>query len=423
MLTLRVVPDKSISHRALYYALLARGTSRIRELSPALDVQRTLRVIRALGACLRWKGETLHVEGTGGRLREPGRPLYAGNSGTTVRIGLGVATLLPGTTVWYGDTSLHRRPMDRVIRPLVERGAVVLAREDRFLPLALRGGRPAPFAGRLPVASAQVKSALLFSGLFAEGPTRVEEPAPSRDHTERLFQHAGLPITIKNETTVELDPVGELPPLDLTVPGDPSSAAVFAALAILAGVPIRFEHLLLNPRRTRFFEFLARMGHDVRREQELQAPEPVGQLELVPGARLRPVEVLPEDVPRVVDEVFFLTLLASQAEGTSRFTGLSELRVKESDRFRTTLRILRAAGLEVRELPDGWEVPGPQKIRRPSRWIPTRDHRMVMLQAVILAVSGGSVDPRLLSPAGISDPWFVRNLETCVRALASSDIR
>lgn len=421
MLTLRVVPDKSISHRALFYALLASGTSVIRNLSPAEDVKRTERVIRALGGRTRRDGSVLLVEGTGGKLREPPRPLYAGNSGTTVRIGMGVAALLPGITVWYGDASLSRRPMDRVLMPLRDRGILSLARGNRFLPVTLKGGNPGPYRGRLPVASAQVKSALLFSGLFAEGPTRVEEPAPSRDHTERLFRFMGLPVRVKGETVVEMEPVKGLPPLELTVPGDPSAAAFFAAFALLTGIPLRLEHLLLNPRRTRFFAFLHMMGHEVRLFEEEHLPEPVGWVEVAPGVSPRPLDVRPEDVPQVVDEVFLLALLATQAQGTSRFEGLSELRVKESDRLRTTAAILRASGLEIRELPDGWEIPGPQKIQPPSRWISTHDHRMVMLQAVLWGTFGKMPPARLLIPARISDPWFEENLARCVRALGSSD--
>ncbi len=422
MLTLRVVPDKSISHRVLFYALLARGTSRIRNLSPADDVQRTFRVIRALGARIRREGEVFHIQGREGRLREPSRPLYAGNSGTTVRIGLGVAALLPGVTVWYGDASLTRRPMDRVLNPLSERGIRFLARKGRFLPLSLHGGRPGPYAGRLPVASAQVKSALLFSGLFAEGPTQITEPAPSRDHTERLFRHADLPVAVREDGTIVLEPVTELPPLDLRLPGDPSAAAFFATWGVLCNVPLAFEALLLNPRRIRFFTFLQEMGVDVRTRPEKDTPEPVGRLEIAPGGSLRALTVEGPDVPQVVDEVFLLALLASRAEGTSRFRGLSELRVKESDRLTTTTRILQEAGIEVRELSDGWEIPGPQRLKRPHRWIPTRDHRMVMMQAVIWAAHGMMPPDSWLRPARISDPWFAENLVRCVGVSASSVI-
>jgi len=423
MCPLRVVPDKSISHRALYYALLAQGVTRIRNLSPAEDVQRTLRVIRALGARVERQGEEIRIRGTGGILREPAKPLYAGNSGTTVRIGLGVAALLPGVTVWYGDPSLSGRPMDRVLEPLAARGIRFLARENRFLPLSIHGGRLGPFSGRLPVASAQVKSALLFSGLFAEGPTRLVEPAPSRDHTERLFRHAGLPLDIKPDGTMELQPVSALPPLELSVPGDPSAAAFFATWGVLRGLPLTFEDLLLNPRRIRFFTLLQQMGVGVRIVPERESPEPVGRLEIFPVDRLQPVAVSPEDVPQVVDEVFLLALLASQTEGTSRFCGLSELRVKESDRLAMTVRILHAAGLAVKELPDGWEISGPQRLQKPRRWIPTRDHRMVMLQAVIWAVQGVVPPISWLRPASISDPWFVENLVRCVASLGSSVTR
>ncbi len=420
MLTLRVVPDKSISHRVLYYALLARGVSRIRNLSPAEDIRRTLRVVRALGGRVERDGDDLRLQGVGRILREPSRPLYAGNSGTTVRIGLGVAAMLLGVTVWYGDASLSRRPMDRVLEPLAQRGIRFLAREDRFLPLSLRGGRPGPFSGRLPVASAQVKSALLFSGLFAEGPTRIVEPAPSRDHTERLFRYAGLPLTVGKDGTILLEPVTVLPPLDLTIPGDPSAAAFFATWAVLRGVPLAFPGLLLNPRRTRFFALLQRMGVGIRMDLEEKIPEPVGRLEVHPERPLRPVDVAPDEVPQVVDEVFLLALLASQAEGVSRFHGLAELRVKESDRLAMTARILREAGIAVQELPDGWEIPGPQRLQKPRRWVATKDHRMVMLQAVILGVFGEVPPASRLRPARVSDPWFLENMHRCVDTSGSS---
>ncbi len=421
-LTLQVVPDKSLSHRLLFLALLSRGQSRLEGLSPARDVMRTLRVIQKLGA--RVEGSPpgpVVVQGRGRALREPETPLYGGNSGTTVRLGMGVVAGVGNTVVWYGDRSLRRRPMDRVLRPLGQRGVRWMARQGRFLPVTLRGGSLGPFRGRLEVASAQVKSALLFSGLWAEGPTEIEEPIPTRDHTERLLQHLGVPLTIR-ERRIFLQPVTELPPVHGRVPGDPSAAAFFATWALMTGVSLRVEFLLLNPRRIRFFTLLQRAGAPVAFTVWEDMPEPVGALEVAPAEEpWAPLNVGEQDVPLVIDEVFLLALLAARAAGESRFEGLGELRVKESDRLETTYRILRASGVDVERVGEGWRVrPGP--LSPPREWIPTRDHRMVMLQAVIWAL-WGKVPPRdRLQPAEISDPWFEENLWRCVHVLASSGI-
>lgn len=421
IVTLHVVPDKSLSHRVLYLSLLSRGISSLTNLSPAQDVWRTLRVIQKLGVKIEGRPPgPLRVRGRGKRLVEPKTPLYGGNSGTTVRLGMGVTALLSGTTFWYGDASLHRRPMDRVLQPLGRRGVQWMARKDRFLPVSMRGGSLSAYEGYIPIASAQVKSALLLSGLWAHGPTVVEEAAPSRDHTERLLEFLGIPIYV-DDGKIRMDPIPEaLPPLRIKLPGDPSSAAFFATWALLRKVPLRVEGLLLNPRRIRFFTLLKNAGVPVQTDVWEEEPEPIGVLSIYsPEAPWRPFNPSSWEIPQIIDEIFLLALLASQADGISRFQGIGELRVKESDRLIMTYRILRAVGVEIAIQDDSWEVQGPRPLHPPGGWIATTDHRMVMLQAILWALWGKIPPSSRLRAASISDPWFESNLKKCVHSLES----
>jgi 3-phosphoshikimate 1-carboxyvinyltransferase len=384
-------PDKSISHRALLGALLCEGETVVEDLSEGLDVVATRRAVEAWGAQIEvLDPRRLLVRSPGlQRLREPGDVIDVGNSGTLARLGLGVGTLVAGTTVLTGDASVRGRPMDRVIGPLRSLGAVASARGgDRFLPAVVRGSRLAGGTVELEVASAQVKSALLLAGLGASGPLSVVEPLPTRPHTEELFAALGL------EVGEEVDPAGRhwihlqpgLPysPGRLRVLGDPSAAAFFVvAAASRPEAHLEVHNVYLGPSRTGFLEVLARMGATVERLGD--------QTLVVRGAQLVATEVEPREVPSLIDEVPALAVAFALAEGTSKIRGARELRVKESDRITTTAAMLRAFGAAVHTFDDGLAVHGPVRAGEPREPIVVeshRDHRIAMSAVVAAAVLG-----------------------------------
>lgn len=347
----RVPGDKSISHRALILAALAAGTSRLEGLSPCDDVRRTAQALRALGVEV--------VDGTvrGGPWREPEQVIDLGNSATSMRLLSGALSARPFLSVLTGDASLRRRPMERVAAPLRAMGAQIWTRRGGLPPLAIRGGSLRGISWELPVASAQVKTALLLAALEAEGETRVREPLPSRDHTERLFEHLGLPLRREGDWLVAAP--GRVPPFELTIPGDPSCAAFLVVGALLVpGSELRLEGICLNPTRTGFLEVLERMGARVEVEPRGRAGgEPWGDL-LVRHRPLRGVEIAGELIPRTIDELPVLAVAACFAGGRTVIRDAAELRVKESDRIAVMVRELRSLGGRVEELPDGMVIEG-----------------------------------------------------------------
>ena len=397
---IRVPGDKSISHRALLCAALAGGASEVSGLSDGDDVVRTARAVEAMGA--RRDGDRI----TGGRLREPAHVVDVGNSGTGIRLLAGVAAAQPFLTVLTGDASIGRRPMDRIADPLRTMGARIDGRDDgRFAPLVIRGGGLAGIRYRLPVASAQVKSAVLFAGLGAEGETIVEQPVPTRAHTEELFALAGVDVTVDGEV-VRLRP-GRLRPFRLTVPGDPSQAAFWlVAAAIVPGSDVTVEDVYVGPARSGFLDVLDRMGAGVERQ-------PTGDRRATLRCRagaLAATTVSGLEVPGLVDEVPVLAVAAAVAEGTTVFEGLAELRLKESDRMATTVALLRAMGGQAEADGDRLVVTGAGRLRA-GLVEADGDHRIAMAGVVVRPgrrrVVGGAglgVDPHqlphLLRPSG-----------------------
>ena len=347
--------DKSVSHRALLLAAMAAGASRIAGLLEGADVLATADALRDLGVEIEREpaGEwRVHGVGTGG-LGEPDRSLDLGNSGTSARLLLGLLTGHPFTTFLTGDRSLRSRPMARVMEPLSRMGARFVARSGDRLPLAVTGTTELlPIRHEQKVASAQVKSAVLLAGLHAAGETTVVEPEPSRDHTERLLGHLGAGLTIAEldggGRAVTLTGQPELRPADIRVPGDVSSAAFPLVAALLTpGSTLRIEDAGVNPLRTGLLDCLREMGADLElgRERE-QTGEPVADIELG-AARLVGIEPPAERAPRMIDEYPILAMAAACAHGISRFAGLAELRVKESDRLAAIAAGLEACGVEV----------------------------------------------------------------------------
>jgi 3-phosphoshikimate 1-carboxyvinyltransferase len=412
---IRVPGDKSISHRALLLGALARGRSSVRGILPGADPSATAGILRALGVpvpALPPDGSELRIPGVGLRgLRSPSRPLDCMNSGTTARLLLGILSGQPLEAVLTGDESLRKRPMRRVTEPLIAMGATI--REvgpPGFLPLEVRGGPLHPIRYRSPVASAQVKSALLLAGLV--GGCRVElfEPRRSRDHTERMLVGAGVPLEegeAEGGWRVLLDsPPGSLPPLDLDVPGDPSSAAFFVAWALMAGSPLAIRGVGMNETRIGFLPVLERMGARIRVEPEAGAEggEPVATL-VVEGGTLRGTEVGEGEIPSLIDEIPVLAMVAARAEGVTRITGAEELRVKESDRIRALVDNLRTVGARVEELPDGLLVEGSDAPLR-GRVRTHHDHRIAMAFGILGALPGNQIQVEDADVVEVSFPGF-----------------
>ncbi len=404
--THRVPGDKSITHRALMLGALAPGHSIIGGALGSLDARSTARVLRALGAqisALR-AGQVVEVRGRR-RLAVPAGTLQCGNSGTTARLMLGILAGHRFAATLSGDASLRQRPMRRVTEPLSAMGARVDDGGRDGLPLTIRGGRLSALEWQLPVASAQVKSALLPAGAVAGVPVALREPAVTRDHTERMLGANGFAVT-RTKGWLRLEPTGAFRPFAMQVPGDPSSAAFLLAAILLAeGGEARIAGVGLNPTRTGYLHVLTRMGARLLvLDEEEPFGEPIGDLVTSPTT-LRAVAVAPEEVPGVIDEIPILACLAARAEGISRFAGVGELRVKESDRLALIVRNLRAVGVHAAAEGDDLLVegsPGPFR----GRVVTGGDHRIAMAFTVLGGTRGSRIvidDPAC---AAVSFPDF-----------------
>ncbi len=424
-------PDKSISHRALIFASIASGRSIIRNLLRADDPLRTLGAVRALGIEVRDSGDAVEVYGEGLHgLKEPEDVIDCGNSGTTMRMLAGLLSGQPFFSVLTGDDSLRRRPMNRVIEPLGMMGATLYARaEGTLAPLAVKGGGLEGIDYRSPVASAQVKSAVILAALYASGETVLREPGKSRDHTERMLPAMGASVRVEG-LNVRVEGGGELRPLEVTIPGDFSSAAFFmAAAAVVEGSEIMIRNVGINPTRTGLLGVMRRMGADVEvlNERDVSG-EPVGDILCRYTGRLAAAEISPEEVPAMIDEFPVLCVLACRAEGTTTVRGAAELRVKESDRIAAMAAELRRMGAEVTEHPDGLEISGPVDLSG-ALLDAHDDHRVAMALSVAALAAEGETTVRGVSAVDISFPGFYeRMLELTKRTMragpgGSADVR
>jgi 3-phosphoshikimate 1-carboxyvinyltransferase len=427
--------DKSIAHRWLLVATIARGRSSLHGLPRSLDVRATASCLAAIAGTGRgaleawasspaaadepggstWNGERsrvshLEVEGEGrDALREPGGPLDCRNSGTTMRLVAGVVAAAPFETVLVGDESLSRRPMERVAAPLRRMGADVVTAGGRP-PLRVRGGDLRPIVFRAEVPSAQVKGAVLLAAVAADGTTTIAEPATTRDHTERLLGHLGATVGI-SEGRVEL--TGPFRPGGFagTVPGDVSSAAFLAAGAALSGGSVEVAAVGVNPSRLRWLEVARRLGVEVERaDGGAEAGEPVGTLTVGPPTDLRGTRVPPEELPLVIDEIPVLAALAAHAEGETRFEGAGELRVKESDRLSALVEGLRALGGDAEIEGDTLVVAGGGL--RGGTASGAGDHRIAMALAVAALAAGGPSEVDGSEAAEVSYPGFATSLRS-----------
>ena len=418
----RVPGDKSITHRALIFGALGDGRSELSGLLDAADTRSTAAALRALGVPVADGSlDRRAIPGVGLQgLQDPLGVLDCGNSGTTARLLLGLMAGAGVTARLDGDASLRRRPMGRVTDPLTAVGAAFDELGERGrLPIRVRGGRSlTAIDADNPRSSAQVKTALLLAGLTAGVPVRVREPGRSRDHTERMLRAMGAPLTSRREgdgTVVDLEPCEALAPLRMRVPGDFSSAAFFLALGALRG-PVSVAGVGLNPTRTGALRVLERMGAAVSVEPDTeQGGEPVGRVTVGPGT-LEGTLVTPLEVPTLLDEIPVLAAVAARATGETRFEGIAELRVKESDRVQAVGENLAGLGVEHEETRDTLTVKGTR--RRLAGVVRSfGDHRIAMAFAVLGAVPGNEVRVEGMEDVAISFPGFVRELERVRRTL------
>jgi 3-phosphoshikimate 1-carboxyvinyltransferase len=412
----RVPGDKSITHRALLLAAMARGTSRIGEALTSLDARSTARVLRQLGAAVSplRPASVVSVEARG-RLRRPEAALDCGNSGTTARLLLGLLSGHRFAATLTGDGSLRRRPMRRVTIPLSRMGARFTEIGGDGLPLTVRGGPLMPLRYEMPVSSAQIKSSLLLAGLAGGVEVELREPhGRSRDHTERLLRAFGFRVD-EESGWIRFVPTGRVEAFEFEVPGDPSSAAFLVGAAVLAeGGELRLARVGVNPTRAGFLAVLERMGAPVPVENVTEHfGEPVGDL-LVRPAALRATEVLAGEIPGLIDEIPLLAVLASRAEGTTIFRRVGELRVKESDRLGLIAENLRSVGGRAEVVGDDLHVEGaPEPPRGPVR--SAGDHRLAMAFAVLGTVAGARIRVDDMACAAVSFPRFPEVLRGLAR--------
>jgi 3-phosphoshikimate 1-carboxyvinyltransferase len=409
--SVRMPGDKSISHRYALLAAIAEGPSEIRFFASSADCQSTLDCLKKLGVEIDRRGNTVSIQGAGlAGLKPPQDVLDAGNSGSTMRMLAGILAGQPFRSVLTGDASLSRRPMKRVIEPLTRMGARFESAEGGLPPLQIEGGALRPIRYELPVASAQVKSAVLLAGLFAEGETEVIEPVPTRDHTEIALEQMGAEIG-RHGRAIAVRGRARLEGRKLHVPGDISSAAFFIVAALL--VPesnLVIHNVGLNPTRTAMLDLVASMGGRVKvLNVEMVNGELLGDLH-VESSQVQGGEIRPEMVPGLIDELPVLAVLGTQTEQGLSFRGAAELRVKESDRLAAVAANLRRMGAEVEEFPDGLRVAGRQRLRGAE--IETYgDHRIAMAFAVAGLVAEGTTLIRDSACVDISFPNFFTTLE------------
>ena len=399
--------DKSIGHRAVIFGSIAHGSSRVSNLSGGEDNQRTVQAFKDLGVKISSEGETLHIDGNGWEgLTAPKTTIDCGNSGTTMRLLSGVLAGRPFTTILDGDQSLRRRPMQRVIEPLSRMGANLVGREGRELaPLEINGGNLKGIEYSMPIASAQVKSAILLAGLQAEGVTIIEEPQNSRNHTELMIKGFGGEVGLDGRH-VSVQGGQTLYGKDVRIPGDISSAAFFlVAAALISGSRIVVRRVGVNPTRDGVIEILRRMGAEIELlNATIETGEPVADLK-VTGKRLKGLEIGAELVARTIDEYPILAIAAALAEGDTVINGVKELRFKESDRISAMSEGLRRLGVDVEEREDGLTIRGRETLQG-NKVRSFGDHRIAMSLAIAGLCAEGGVEIDDAQCVAISFPTF-----------------
>jgi 3-phosphoshikimate 1-carboxyvinyltransferase len=412
--SLRMPGDKSISHRYAMLAALASGRSRFENFSPGADCASTLGCVQALGCTVeRDAQETVTIDGLGPQLRAPTAPLVCGNSGSTMRMLAGIVASQPFASEMIGDESLSRRPMKRIIEPLTRMGAEIHSANGDCAPLHIKGAKLHGIEYQVPVASAQVKTSLLFAGLLAEGQTKVEEPSHTRDHGELALRAFGANVD-RSRNTVTVQGGQPLHPLEAYIPGDVSSAAFFlCAATIFPESNLVIDGVLLNPTRSALLDVLTAMGSRISMVRvEEQHGELVGTVTLVPGVG-QPVRIAGAQTALLIDELPVLAAIAPSTTGGLEVRDASELRVKESDRLRAVTQNLRAMGAQVEQAGDGWLIPGKQKLHG-AEIESFGDHRIAMAFAIAALRADSQTLIRNSECVSISYPRFFADLERLV---------
>ncbi len=410
---IKVPGDKSISHRAVMIGSLAEGVTEIEGFLNAEDCLSTVRAFQAMGVHIEGVGrDRLAIEGRGLKgLSEPKHILNVGNSGTTLRLLLGILAGQDFCTVLTGDDSLMERPMKRVTEPLQKMGALILGRDDGNLaPLTIRGGRLKAIKYSSSIPSAQVKSAILLAGLYAEGETSITEPAKSRDHTERMLKLFGGEVKVE-DLTVKIKGKPKLTTQKVTIPGDMSSASFFlVAAAMLPGSDVTITGVGINPTRKAILEVLQKMGASVKTSPVRdELFEPMADIN-VKGGKLKPLSLEGEIIPRIIDEIPIVAVAAALAEGESQIRGASELRVKETDRIKALSINLAKLGVKVKEIPDGLIFQGGSPLRG-SELDSFGDHRLAMAMVMAGLVSQGETTVLDTDCINTSFPGFMDTLK------------
>jgi len=407
----KIPGDKSISHRGLILGALAEGVSEVYDILEGEDVQSTARCLRQLGVTIVKEGHRTIISGIGGKdFLKPTSVLDCGNSGTTMRVMMGVLCGHPGfEATLTGDASLVKRPMKRVSNPLRQMGADFTLTQEDYAPLVVKGQKLRAIDYELKIASAQIKTAIIMAALNAEGVTRIFGEIDSRDHTERLLPHFGCPIQTSPQ---EILVIGgqKLKANKVMVPSDPSTAAFWIGAAILIENSfLEMENISLNPTRIGFFEVMKRMGANITTKMTSHHPEPVGEIR-VEFSDLRGVLISKKEVPSLIDEIPLIAVLATQAQGVTEVRGAEELRVKESDRIEAVASNLRNMGCEIEVFPDGFRIVGPQKLHGAS--IKTfHDHRIAMAFSVASMVAEGETTICDAECVAVSYPDFFETLQ------------
>lgn len=413
---IKVPGDKSISHRAVMFGSISSGITRVDNFLPGEDCLSTISCFRRLGVEISQDGRQVTIMGKGvDGLKEPEETLYVGNSGTTIRLMMGILSGLPLQAELEGDESIAKRPMTRVTRPLSMMGASIAGRENgEFTPLTVTGQKLKGITYELPVASAQVKSAILLAGLQAEGETTVIEPVKTRDHTERMIRHFGGSVD-RDGNAITVRGGQKLRGTDIEVPGDISSAAFFlAAGAIVPGSDIVLKNVGLNPTRTGIIDVLLSMGANITIEERgAKRSEPAGDIR-IKYSRLKGTTVEGELIPRLIDEIPAIALLATQAEGRTVIRDASELKVKETNRIDTVVNELKKLGAIIRATEDGMVIEGKSPVKG-GTVSAHGDHRIGMMLSIAALAASEDVLLEESESIAVSYPDFFRDLQSLIK--------
>jgi 3-phosphoshikimate 1-carboxyvinyltransferase len=410
--TLHVPGDKSISHRALLLGALAEGTTEITNLSNGQDVLNTLSCLRKMGIQINQKGKLTEIQGKGlCGFRQSHQILDAGNSGTTMRLLSGILAAQSYTSIITGDHSLRKRPMNRIIQPLKQMGAAIDTEKGGYPPLKIQGNRLHPLSYASPVASAQVKSCILLAGLHVKGITSVTEPQQSRDHTERMLPCFGVPVK-KKDLTVSITGPSVPKAASIDVPGDISSASFYIiAATLIHHSKLKLLNIGVNPTRTGLMDVLKQMGTDILQSNISETNnEPRADLTIT-HTKLHGIKIDNHIIPLLIDEIPILAVAATQADGTTTIHGAKELRVKESDRIHAIEMNLKAMGIQIKTVEDGFSITGPQPLKGAS--IESfNDHRIAMAFAVAGLLADGQTVIQNSECVEISYPGFFDTLKS-----------